>query len=164
MGLLVWNLFASLVIGLSFSALHAHFDELFHILELLGCFYIFYLAYTFYQISLQQLKPVQADKKTKEPSFFSALLMQTLNGKLYPVLSLMFSQFLDSHKNVYFEAIILSVLFFLLCLAVYLFYGMAGAKLNKALGQKGKARQMQISAILLALVGVWLLKGSVLFN
>ena len=70
MGLLVWNLFASLVIGLSFSALHAHFDELFHILELLGCFYIFYLAYTFYQISLQQLKPVQADKRQRSQVSF----------------------------------------------------------------------------------------------
>jgi len=163
-GLTFWNIIACLIIGCSFGMLHSNFDKIFHIIELLGSFYIFYIAYTFYQNSRKQAQETkEAAEEIKEPSFKSGLLMQTLNGKLYPVLSLMFSQFLDSHKNVSLDILILTTLFTSLCALVYLFWGALGAKINQSLGQKGKQKQMEVSAILLTLVGVWLVKNSIFF-
>lgn len=163
-GISLWNFVVCLIVGLSFGVIHSNFDRIFHIIEILGSFYIFYLAYTFYKNSQKQMATGKFESDVEEPSFLSGLLMQTLNGKLYPVLSLMFSQFLDSHNNIYTEVFVLTLMFVFLCVAVYLFWGLLGAKLFENLDPKKKKLQMQLSALLLVIVGISLLKNSILFS
>ena len=156
-GLTFWNTVSCFLVGLFFGLIHAKFDGLFHVIEILGSVYILYLAYVFYRNS-QKLSDSNLDSvKLKEPSFSSGLLMQTLNGKLYPVLSLMFSQFLDSHTQAIKELLLLCLLFPLLCLVIYLFWGAVGAHLHRSLSLSQKKIQMKVSALVLALTGLWLL-------
>ena len=159
-GLTFWNTVSCFLVGLFFGLIHAKFDGLFHVIEILGSFYILYLAYTFY-VNSKKISDFSLDSlKPKEPSFSSGLLMQTLNGKLYPVLSLMFSQFLDSHTQPIKELLVLCFLFPSLCLGIYFFWAAVGAHLHRSLNLAQKKLQMKISAAVLGLTGVWLLYGS----
>lgn len=160
LGISLWNLIVAFALGLSFSFIHEKYDLLFHVIELFGSFYILFLAYKIYKSATKKIGEEKIDKK---PSFFSGFLMQILNGKLYSVLILMFSQFLDSHGSIYKEAALLTLFFVLLCFGVYVFWGALGLKMSQVLGPKGQALQLKISAFILAVLGLLMVRNNPLF-
>lgn len=118
-----------LIVAVGFGTVFKHYPIIEHILKIVGSAYMLYLAYKI----LTSHSKVQNGKVHKPLSFFQAMLFQWVNPKAWLMGVSAMSIFI-LNSNPLINALILSLIFFLMCLpclAVWLVFGKALQKILK---------------------------------
>lgn len=154
-GILVIDLIVTPVLGFSCGAIFSKYPKLFLGLEMLGIIYIFFLAFGFARSSFRSSTALPARSRTL--GFKNGLILQLLNAKLFAMIIMMFTQFLEKPHSLVYEIAILSILFNVGATSCHLLWAQFGTMLNKfTKSSRGQKIQAIAFALSLFLVGFWL--------
>lgn len=160
-GLSTVNFFIPLIVGLAFGYLYQSLPLVFRLIETIGALYVCYLGYGFFKA--KKHKNGLSAYKNEKPDFKKGLLFQFVNGKFYPTLIMMYSQFLENPHRVFLEVFVMTTMILLLALSSYLVWGLMGAAINRLLKEDNAVFvQKYVFGGLLLLVGLWLLVENIM--
>jgi len=149
------NSIAALSMGTGMGLVYVKYQSLFRILEYLGAAYIIYLG-----IKILRFKSTSHSKSGTEGrslGFRDGVLIQALNAKLYPSLTMMFSQFIDGDSSTGREVLLLSALLVGTALINYFIWAWLGIMLNTTQNPIAKGIQRYGFGTMLVLIGLCLL-------
>lgn len=152
-GIMVVNCVVTTLMGLGMGLVYVKYYSLFFILERLGALYIVYLGITIFRSNTQEGQS-KIDGKSLKVS--DGMLMQVLNPKLYPSLTMMFSQFIDGDASTSAEVLILSVLMLCVVFVNYIGWALMGSALNRSEHPWARWIQSYGFGSMLIIVGGWL--------
>ncbi|SFV87618.1 Transporter, LysE family [hydrothermal vent metagenome] len=143
----------SLIIGFGLGEVLKHYPNFIFILQLLGAFYIGYLAYKF----IKPVKRVQ-EKQDKYYTFKDGVILQMLNPKGWTMLFLMFSVLLDGSFDKNVQIIYLVIMLAMLNISTHFIWVAAGSGIAKLIQSPMIERGINyFFAVSLLLVAIWLL-------
>ena len=154
-GVLLVNAIALTLMGLGMGLLYAKYQSIFGTLETFGALYIVYLGYKIWSSKPSAVN--DQTNKTRQLGFKDGFFLQLLNAKLYPVLIMMFSQFIDGDTSTNAEVIEISLLMWVVCLINYILWAWLGTTLKRTQGPRTELIQRYGFGGLLILIGVALL-------
>ncbi|EAQ67174.1 LysE type translocator superfamily protein [Marinomonas sp. MED121] len=145
----------SIIIGFGLGEVLKSQPELMNTMQLLGAFYLFYLAYKFIQSSTSKL-----DKKSQSLGFIDGLIVQALNSKGWLMVFLMFTLFSDQVQQEFGRQGIMLLIIWLaiLNISIHFLWVSIGDLLSKI--SRSPTYEMVLNylyAASLALVSAWLL-------
>lgn len=155
-GITLINVLAVTLMGFGMGLVYVKYHQVFQVLERLGALYIIYLGVVILRSS-PAASADSSDEKGKALGFRDALVLQVLNTKLYPTLTMMFSQFIDGDASTSVEVLTLSALFVGVAAVNYVCWAWIGVALGRAKGSWAGWIQRYGFGGLLVLVGLWLL-------
>lgn len=150
-GATIINCLILTLMGCGMSAIYTKYRSIFRILEILGAFYIIYLG-----IKIIKTKPKVDQEDTKTLGFKQAVILQLLNVKIYPIVMMMFSQFLNGSGVPILKILQLSMLLVLTSIFSYVIWAWLGVTMSRSQSPVAQGIQRYSFGILLALTGVWL--------
>ena len=145
----------TIAVGWAFGLLFSELPEFITYIRFAGALYIFYLAYTF----LRSDPRIEEDKEEKVKfGYLQGLLVSGLNPKLIVALGIMYSQFLLPGMDKSSMILVLTSLVMVLSISAHFTWATAGYLVFAKLKSSRLIRmQSRIFALMLILVGVWLL-------
>ena len=152
-GIMVVNCVVTALMGLGMGLVYVKYHSLFFILERLGALYIVYLGVTIFRSNTQKDQPKVEGKSL---SLSDGMLLQILNPKLYPSLTMMFSQFIDGDASTSAEVLLLSVLMLVVVFINYIAWALMGSALSKSEHPWARWIQSYGFGSMLMIVGAWL--------
>ncbi len=151
LGASIVNCFILTLMGYGMSAVYMKYRSIFRILEILGALYIIHLG-----IKIIRAKPTLGKKEEKALGFKQAVILQLLNVKIYPVMMMMFSQFLNGSSVPTIKILQISSLVVVTSFICYTVWAWLGTTMSKTKSPVAQGIQRYSFGILLALTGVWL--------
>ena len=145
----------SIIIGFGLGEVLQSQPELMNTMQLLGAFYLFYLAYKFVQSSTSKL-----DKESQPLGFIDGLIVQALNSKGWLMVFLMFTLFSDQAQQEFGRQGIMLLIIWLaiLNISIHFIWVSIGELLSKISSSPTYEKMLNyLYAGSLALVSVWLL-------
>ena len=155
LGISLINCIMTVAMGVGMGLIYVKYYSLFNILEHLGALYIIYLG-----IVIIRSKPRSRDEEEMEGEglgFREGVTMQVLNTKLYPVLAMMFSQFIDGDTSTAGELTVLTVILVSVSFINYLLWASIGVALSRRKGATARWIERYGFGLTLSSIGVWLL-------
>jgi len=157
-GLTLANCIISMLMGLGMGLIYVEYHKVFQVIERLGALYIIYLG-----IKIIRSKPSNGSEDSKEEvaksslGFKDGFLLQFLNVKVLPILTMMYSQFIDGDASTVNEVLFLSGLIVTVSALNYLLWAYLGIALSRKKGRVARWIEQYGFGLLLSLVGAVLL-------
>lgn len=145
------NIFILMLMGFGMGVLYVKYRSFFRIIEILGACYIIYLG-----IKILRTKPKINSEDEKTLGFKQAILLQLLNAKMYPIVMMMFSQFLIGGSAPLLKVLQLSSLLVVSSFFCYVIWAWLGISLSRSQSPLAQGIQRYSFGTLLTLVGIWL--------
>jgi len=111
-----------LAVGLGLGAIFIKFPSFQHAIKIIGIIYMLYLSW---KVATAHTN-IENKKKTKPLSFIQAALFQWVNPKAWVMAVAAISAYSSLSSNIFYEALIIAIIFFLACfpcIGVWLFFG-----------------------------------------
>ncbi len=144
----------SIVVGYGLGGILKTYPQVGNIFQIIGAFYIFYLAYKFF-------KSTNTKQNTNKKILFTfkdGLILQLFNPKGWSMLFLMFATLLDSSFNRDFQILSLIIMLAILNISTHFFWVIIGNKASGWINSSKKERLLNyFFALSLICVGIWIL-------
>ncbi|MBA5248978.1 MAG: LysE family translocator [Gammaproteobacteria bacterium] len=143
----------SLIIGFGLGEVLKYYPNMIYALQVLGAFYIAYLAYKF----IEPVKRVQ-EQKHAHYTFADGVILQMLNPKGWTMLFLMFSVLLDGSFDRNTQIIYLVIMLAILNISTHFTWVAAGSSISKLIQSTAMKKSVNyFFSFSLLLVAIWLL-------
>lgn len=151
LGIGLINCLVTGVVGLGMGLIYAEYRQAFQVLECAGALYIVYLGYR-----ILSAPPKSCAEGQRALGFRDGVIFQCFNSKLFPMLIMMFSQFIDGDRSTGWEVFELSALLVVVSHLSYILWACLGAAIGRYKSERADRLQRYGFGGLLTVVGLWL--------